>query len=65
MGVNLKEVNTVIHYGALRSIDDYFQESGRGDRSGDEAHLTVYWKPVDCPSKKQCAIMKWISLPRE
>ena len=34
MGVNLKGVNTIIHYGAPRSIDDYFQESGRGRRTG-------------------------------
>jgi len=30
MGVNLLDTNTVIHYGASQSIDDYFQESGRG-----------------------------------
>ena len=32
MGVNIKEVNLVVHYGALHSIADYFQESGRGGR---------------------------------
>ena len=53
MGVNLHDVNTVIHYGAPRSIDDYFQESGRGGRSGGDALSVVYWKPVDCPVKKE------------
>ena len=40
MGVNLLDVNTVIHYGAPRSIDDYFQESGRGGRSGGDLLCT-------------------------
>ena len=52
MGVNLCDVNTVIHYGAPHSIDDYFQESGRGGRSGDDAQSIIYWKPIDCPNKK-------------
>jgi len=30
MGINLRDVNTIIHYGAPHSIEDYFQESGRG-----------------------------------
>jgi hypothetical protein len=29
MGLNLQGVNSIIHYGARDSIDDYFQESGR------------------------------------
>ena len=53
MGVNLKDVNTIHHYGAPQSIDDYFQESGRGGRSGDAAQSLVFWKPSDCPVKKQ------------
>ena len=52
MGVNLKGVNTIIHYGAPRSLEDYFQESGRGGRSGEDAVSTVYWKPHDCPISK-------------
>jgi len=52
MGVNLCDVNTIIHYGAPHSIDDYFQESGRGGRSGGDAHSIVYWKPIDCPIRK-------------
>lgn len=53
MGVNLQDVNTVIHYGAPQSIDDYFQESGRGGRSGREAISIVYWKPADCPRREK------------
>ncbi len=53
MGIDLQGVNTIIHYGAPQSIEDYFQESGRGGRSGESACSTVYWKPVDCPIRKE------------
>ena len=52
MGVNLRDVNTIIHYGAPQSIEDYFQESGRGGRSGHPAQSTIYWKPTDCPLRQ-------------
>lgn len=53
MGINLQDVNMVVHYGAPHSLEDYFQESGRGGRSGGDAVSTVYWKPVDCPVRKK------------
>ena len=53
MGVDLRDVNTIVHYGAPQSLEDYFQESGRGGRSGGDAVSTVYWKPTDCPVRKQ------------
>ena len=53
MGIDLRDVNTIIHYGAPHSIEDYFQESGRGGRSGGNAKSIVYWKPSDCPLRKQ------------
>ena len=55
MGINFRDVNTIIHYGAPQSIEDYFQESGRGGRSGDPARSIVYWKPIDCHPKKKLA----------
>ena len=53
MGVNLRDINTIIHYGAPRSVEDYFQESGRGGRSGGDAVSTIYWKPMDCRVRKK------------
>ena len=38
--------------GAPCCIEDYFQESGRGGRSGGAAKSIVYWKPTDCPRVK-------------
>ena len=44
MGVNMQNVNTTIHYRAHKTVENYFQESGRGERSGVHAVSTVYWK---------------------
>ena len=52
MGVNFVGLNTTIHYGAPRSIDDYFQESGRAGRSGGKSTSTIYWNPTDAPVRK-------------
>ena len=54
MGIDLQEdINDVVHYGVPSSLEDYFQESGRGGRSGAEATSTIYWRPVDCPVRKE------------
>ncbi len=45
MGVNFIGLYTTIHYGASRSLDDYFQESGRAGRSGEDSTSTIYWMP--------------------
>ena len=52
MGVNLADVNNVIHYGAPHSLEDYFQECGRGGRTGEPALSTIYWCPRDAPKYK-------------
>ena len=51
MGVNFATLNIIYHYGATRSIDDFFQESGRAGRSGTQAKSVVLWKPSDAPLK--------------
>lgn len=52
MRVNLCGVNRVVHYGAPRSLEDYFQECGRAGRSGDQSFSTIYWCPHDVPRYK-------------
>ena len=47
MGIDLHRVDTVIHYGAPSSIEDYFQASGRRGQSGDSAYSIVYRTPKD------------------
>ena len=38
-----------IHYGAPCSLDDYFQENGRG---GEQSTSTIYWAPSDVPVRQ-------------
>lgn len=52
MGVNFSSLNTTIHYGAPRCIDDFFQESGRAGRSGEPSKSIVYWKPSEAPLRR-------------
>jgi len=53
MGVDFRGLSTIYHYGAPHSIDDYFQESGRGGRSGENSMSVIFWKPADCPMRQQ------------
>ena len=55
MGIYLHGVSTIIHYGAPRSIGDYFQASGRRGRSGDSVYSIVYW------TLKVCQTGDWIA----
>ena len=56
MGVDLQEVNAIIHYEAPSSSEDYFQASGQAGRKGDSTHSIVYWTPTDCPRRKDSCI---------
>lgn len=53
MGVNFVNLHTIVHYGAPRSLEDYFQESGRAGRDGEPSTSTIYWCPKDAPSRKK------------
>ena len=53
MRVNFVGLNYIIHYGAPRSIEDYFQECGRAGRSGEPAKSVIYWTPVEAPLRKK------------
>ena len=48
MEIYLHVVNTIIHYGASSSNEDYFQASGRRGQNGDSAYPIVYWTLKDC-----------------
>ena len=61
MGIDLHGgVDTIIHYGAPSSIEDYFQASGRRGQSGDSAYSIVYrtskdYQTGDWTAKKEPA----------
>ena len=50
MGVNFVGLRATIPYGAPRSLDDYFQESGHTGRAEESSTSIIYRKPVDAPS---------------
>ena len=45
MGIDLHGVDTIIHYGAPSSIEDYFQASDRRGQSGESAYSIIYRTP--------------------
>ena len=55
-GCELGWVNTIWHYGAPTCIEDYFQESGRGGRSGEQAKSVVFWRPSDVLLRKNQSV---------
>jgi ATP-dependent DNA helicase RecQ len=49
MGVDKKDIRTVIHTAPPPSVEAYLQESGRGGRDGESADALLLNTPVDAP----------------
>lgn len=47
MGIDKSNVRNVIHYGAPRNPESYYQEIGRAGRDGGDARCYVFWEPKD------------------
>ena len=45
MGINIPDIQRVIHYGPSKNIEEYVQESGRGGRDGNQCHAVLYTYP--------------------
>lgn len=47
MGIDKKDIRTVIHYDVPLSVESYIQEAGRGGRDGNTANAILLWNTQD------------------
>lgn len=47
MGIDKKDIRCVIHYGASKNLESYYQEVGRAGRDGKAAKVITFFCPED------------------
>ena len=47
LGIDRPDVRLIIHYGPPKTLEAYYQESGRAGRDGGEARCALFWSRAD------------------
>ncbi len=53
MGVNKKDIHTIIHYHVPTNLEDYVQQIGRAGRNGEDSDVILLYDPYDIAVMKR------------
>ena len=57
MGIDKKDVRCIVHYGLPKSLEAYYQQTGRAGRDGDPARCVLLWAPGDVATHQRLISM--------